>query len=137
MFNLDFLNPECQKEFVEIFGSSETAIDFFIYSYIELKVKGGSLTKDQIKAINIAKKTISDHRNNIYGMNFIYFPPTEYGKEILAMHFEFTEVDPECWTDEEGNYHSTFDQTLEAVQEALPNWEIESNCGGIDITLLS
>lgn len=136
-FVIDFLTPECRTEFCEIFGSSETAIDFYIHSYIEYKSKGGrKLTKKEISAIRKAKDVIIDRRNNIYGMDFIYFPPKEYSKELLALHFEFEEVDPECWEDAEGNIHSTFDTTVKRVQEALPDWEIRANCGGIDIRLI-
>ena len=137
MFNLNFLTPECHNEFVEIFGSSETAIQFYIHSYVDYKAKGGRpLTAEQIAAINKAKKVIHNHRNNIYGMDFIYFPEDEFGKELVVMHFEFEEVDPECWEDAEGNIHSTFDTTVKTVQEALPEWRVEENCGGIDVQLI-
>ena len=136
-FVLDFLTDECKEEFKAIFGSSETAIDFYIHSYVHYKSKGGkSLSEEQIAAINTAKKVISDRRNNIYGMEFIYFPQTEYGMEILSMHFEFEEVDPEYWEDEEGNIHSSLDYTVETVQKALPDLKVSKNCGGIDIRLI-
>jgi hypothetical protein len=134
--NLNFLSPECQKEFIEIFGSSDMAIDFYIHSYVEYKSKGGeALTSEQINAIHIARDVIHDRRNNIYGMSFIFFPKNEFGKEWLSMYFEFEEVDPEYWEDKEGNIHSTFDTTLKAVQKALPNYTVKRNCGGIDVRL--
>lgn len=136
MFTIDFLTPECRKEFVEIFGSSETAIDFYILSYIDFKCKGGELKKEWIEVINIAKEAIRDCRNNIYGINFIYFSPKKYGKGALAVHFEFEEVDPEYWEDENGNIHSTLDYTLSNVQKELPDYKCRLNCGGIDVVFI-
>lgn len=134
--NVNFLTPKCRKEFVEIFGSSETAIDFYIHSYVDFKSKGGELKKEWIEAINIAKEAIHDCRNNIYGISFIYFPPKEFGREALATHFEFEEVDPEYWEDEDGNIHSTLDYTLSNVQKALPDYKCKLNCGGIDVVFI-
>lgn len=137
MYVLDFLTPECRNEFVEIFGSSETAIDFYIHSYVEYKSKGGKpLSKEQIEAINKCKEAIHNRRNNIYGMSFIYFPEDEFGHELLAMHFEFEDIDPEYWEDEDGNIHSTFKCTLNATRKAVPGWKVEGNCGGIDLQLI-
>ena len=136
VFTLDFLTPECQNEFVEIFGSSETAIDFYIHSYIEFKSQGGRFTPEHIKTIKIAKKVISDMRNNIYYIRFIYFPPKSYGKEVLSVHFEFEEVDPEYWEDENGVLHSSFEYVLKTVREELPDHEVSRNCGGIDVRLI-
>lgn len=136
MFNIDFLSSECRNEFIEIFGSSEFAIEFFIHSYVDFKSKGGYLKKEWIKAIQIAKEAIGNRRNNIYHIGFIYFPPKEFGKECLAVHFEFEEVDPEYWEDEEGNIHSTLDCTLKAVQKELPEYECRLNCGGVDVIFI-
>ena len=137
MFCLDFLTPECRNEFVEIFGKSEIAIDFYIHIYVEYKSKGGkALNEEQIDAIHRAKDAIHNRRNNIYGMSFIYFPKDEFGRELLAMHFEFEEVDPEIWEDANGVLHTSFEYTLKAVRKALPNWKVEGNCGGIDVQLI-